>query len=405
MPSATSDPIAVFEDYAELSEAIQRRVIEIDNRPERRKRLRLFPTREAANCLGISDSYLRRLVLEDDAIPQGVDTGNGRKAFDLETIQTIRTILHQRTGDPRYRPGRDRDNGDALQVITFSNFKGGAAKTTTAVHLAQYLVLRGYRVLLVDLDSQASATGMFGFVPDEEFEEEDTLYAFMRGDVTSMEPLVRRTYWPGLDLLPANLGLYRVEFELPVRQLNERNFRFWRLLADGLDTIEDQYDVVVCDCPPSLGYLSINALFASTGLIVPAPPSMLDFSSTGRFFRMMADTLADIAEFEQQPAKALDFVRILVAKYNNNDRNHQRIAAWMVANYEERLLQNRMVVTTALDMAGNTKRTLYELEEIGHRRTYERAIEHLDAVNAEIETLIRSSWSEPQRPGRRDRAA
>jgi chromosome partitioning protein len=388
----TQNLVSLFEEYAMLAEAVQRRIIEIDNKPEQKKRLRLFPTREAADLLGISDSYLRRLVLDDAELPQGEALGPSRRGFRLDEINAIRGSLLARTGDARYRVGRDAAAGDRLQVLALCNFKGGAAKTTTAVHLSQYLALRGYRVLLIDLDSQASATGLFGFHPDEDLAETDTLYGFMGSNGRALCDLTRPTYISGLDLLPANLGLYRVEFELPVRQMKEANFRFWRLLGDGLATVDDRYDVIVCDCPPSLGYLTINALYAATGLIVPAPPSMLDFASTGRFFRMMADTLADIEAFEGGPPKSLDFVRILLTKVHTTDRNQQRIAAWMTATFGDRLLDARMAHTTALDQAGNVKRTLYELEPGSGRKAQERGIDFLDRVNAEIEALILAQW-------------
>jgi chromosome partitioning protein len=143
---------------------------------------------------------------------------------------------------------------------------------------------------------------MFGHVPDEEFDRMDTLYRlFTINDadrINSLQSLVRPTYWDGLDLIPANLGLYSTEFELPVRQVRQRELRFWRVLNDALPSIDDEYDVVICDCPPSLSYLSINAVMAANFLLVPIPPSMLDFSSAGRFFRMVYETLWTLAQAE-----------------------------------------------------------------------------------------------------------
>ena len=372
---------ASFSDFADACEAIQRRVIEVDNRPSRRKRLRPLGLREAAGLLGLDEAELRRRLTPAEA---GAASPL-RREVGLGELNALRRTLAGGAG-PGRRPG------DPLQVVSLANFKGGVAKTTTAVHLAQYLALHGYRVLLVDLDSQASATALFGHSPDEEFGEGDTLCAWLRGEVASLVPLLRATYWDGLDLLPANLGLYRAEFELPARQMRERAFRFWRLLRDGLATVDERYDVVVCDCPPSLGYLSINALFASTGLIVPVPPSMPDFASTGRFFRMMADTLETIAGFDALPSSGLAFVRVLLAKFSTADRNHRRMAAWLEGNFAERLLRNRMALTTALDFAGNLKRTLYEVEPTPERRAHARALGFMNAVNGEIEDLIQAQW-------------
>lgn len=381
---------AGFGEFADACDAIQQRIIEVDNRPGRRKRLRPFGLRESAGLLGLDEGRLRRLLAEHPDLPQGREPSRGRRVFELTEINLLRRQLRQ--GRRATAPITGRGPGDRLQVVSFANFKGGVAKTTTAVHLAQYLALRGYRVLLVDLDSQASATSAFGFLPDEEFGEGDTLCAWLRAEVASLRPLLRQTYWDGLDLLPANLGLYRAEFELPARQLREKELRFWRLLEQGLATVDELYDVVVCDCPPSLGYLSINALFASTGLIVPVPPSMPDFASTGRFFRMMADTLETIAEFDAAPRAPLAFVRVLLAKFNTADRNHRRMASWMEGNFAGQLLTGRMALTTALDFAGNLKRTLYELEPSPERRAHARGLAFMNEVNREIEDLIQAQW-------------
>ncbi|HEX2524777.1 MAG TPA: plasmid partitioning protein RepA [Geminicoccus sp.] len=388
--STFDDLVTLFDEHASMADAVQQRIIEIDNKPERTKTFRKLPTREAAELLGISDSYLRRLVLDEPDLPKGESVGTARRVFAVDEVHRIREWLASRNEDARYRPARRGE--EALRVVTVCNFKGGAAKTTTAVHLAQYLALHGWRVLLVDLDSQASATGMFGISADEEVGETETFYGYVRGDVDQLSACIRKTYLPGLDLLPANLALYRVEFELPVRQIKERTFRFWTLLRSGLESVQKDYDVVVCDCPPSLGYLTINALFASNGLIIPVPPSMLDFASTGRFFRMLGDTLADIRSFDPKSPPLLSFVRVLISRFQPNDKNQQRIAAWMTSTFADGLMDARMVHTTALDQAGNVKRTLYELDPREGRRVLDRALEHLNGVNAEIRTLIEKSW-------------
>jgi chromosome partitioning protein len=393
--------LQIFLDHADGCDEIQRKIIEIQSYPDQHKKLRLIPTPEAARLLRISESHLRGLVRQD-GFPQGtIVGGNNRRAFTLGEVNEIRRLLFASTRDRRYRIGRDPERGEKLAVVTVANFKGGAAKTTHSVHLAQYLALQGYRVLLIDLDSQASATSMFGYVPDEEFERLDTLYRLFTLDeearTASLCDLVRPTYWDGLDLVPGNLGLYTTEFELPVRQMRQRELRFWRVLADALPSIDDRYDIVICDCPPSLSYLSINAVMAANFLLVPIPPSMLDFSSAGRFFRMVYETLATLAQAEGGRVKTFDAVRLLVSKYAIADANQSQLVKWMSSVFADTLLENRMALTTGLDNAGNLKQSYYELESADmNRRTYERGLEYLNSVNAEIERVIWGIWQRLQ---------
>ncbi|MEA1653129.1 plasmid partitioning protein RepA [Nitrospirillum sp. BR 11164] len=404
---ASGDPLQIFLDHSEGCDAIQRKIIEVQAYPGHAKSLRLFPTSEAARLIRISESHLRAL-LKNEQFPQGtVIGGNNRRGFTLAEVNQIRRQLFQQTGDVRYRVGRDREAGEKLSVITVANFKGGAAKTTHSVHLAQYLALQGYRVLMIDLDSQASATSLFGFVPDEQFDRLDTLYRLFTLDdsqrINDLRPLVQKTYWDGLDVIPANLGLYSTEFEVPVRQMRQRELRFWRILQDALPSIDQDYDIIVCDCPPSLSYLSINAVMAANFLLIPIPPSMLDFSSAGRFFRMVYETLSTLAQAEGGRVKTFDAVRLLVSKYQTADGNQSQLVKWMGSIFADTLLENRMALTTGLDSAGNLKQSYYELEASDvNRRTYERGLEYLNNVNAEIERVIWDIWKRtPAREGTR----
>jgi chromosome partitioning protein len=367
------DPIDLFRLYANTCETIQRRIIEVDNEPEHRKTLRGFGLREVTRFLDTDESTLR-------AIPVAASLFQPGGRLSIAAIADVRAQL-----PPEGRSCRPPQRKPC--ILTIANFKGGAGKSTTAVHLAQYLALRGRRVLLMDLDSQATATAAFGFSPDANFDPEQTLWSFMRGDREAIEPLITATHWHGLDLVPANLGLYQLEFELPARQVRNRHFEFWSILKRGLVPIAHAYDVVLCDCPPSLGYLSLNAVYAATAMLVPCPPSMADFASTGRFFAMVADTMAAIREAEGTTSHHLDVIRLLITRFSPSDRNQQTLSEFLEASFPGKVLQNRMAQTTALDLAGNVKRSLYELDPVTGR-TLERALEYMNAVNHEIENLL-----------------
>ncbi|MBV8522817.1 MAG: plasmid partitioning protein RepA [Acetobacteraceae bacterium] len=376
---------------ADVCQITQQKIVALDNAPEDRKRLRQFPTVEAAQLLGVSESYLRQITKEGAEFGCGTVIGNNyRRTFTLKELHWILDGLYEKTRDERYR--RQRARTEKLQVIAVANFKGGAAKTTTAIHLSQYLALRGYRALVVDLDSQASLTSLFGLQADTDVQPEETLYPVFRGEADSLAGCIRRTYWPRLDLVPANLSLSQAEFELPVRAQRERNFAFWLVLREAIQKSTMDYDVVILDCPPSLGFMSINAIFAATGVIVPVPPSMIDFVSTGQFFRMCSQVLDQVEEIDPD-TKEVDFFRILVAKHNVTDQNQKQIVHLMAANFGDMLLQNPMAVTTALDGAGLRKRTYYEIDDqVGARQSYMRGLAYLNAVNAEIEGLMLKTW-------------
>jgi len=131
--------------------------------PESRKTLRKFHPAEVSELTGISVSNIRTRHQDGD-FPDVETDGRGRRLYSAEEIDQIRHVMARtvRNGET-YLPGRRE--GDGLQVISIVNFKGGSSKTTTAIHLAQRYALRGYRVLAVDMDPQASLTTMFGYRP------------------------------------------------------------------------------------------------------------------------------------------------------------------------------------------------------------------------------------------------
>src|SRR5215217_7502479 len=180
--------------------------------PEARKQLRRFTSGEAARLIGVTDSYLRHLALGGEG-PEPEKNAAGRRAYSLEQIHEIRRVLAK--AKPAYLP--TRDGPDRLQIIAVTNFKGGSGKTTTAAHLAQYFALRGYRVLAVDLDPQASLSALFGFQPEFDVGDGETLYGAIRYDEAQrpLSEVIRPTYFAGIDLVPANIELMDFEHDTP----------------------------------------------------------------------------------------------------------------------------------------------------------------------------------------------
>ncbi|MEM7567549.1 MAG: plasmid partitioning protein RepA [Pseudomonadota bacterium] len=362
--------------------------------PGETKTLRPFTSAETARLLGVSDSYLRHLARAGEG-PAPATAANGRRVYTLEQIHALRAHLAAkgegkggRVALPRRRPG------DHLQVLAVTNFKGGSGKTTTSAHLAQHLALRGYRTLAVDLDPQASLTSLFGCQPEADLEPGQTVYGAIRyDDPKPLASLVRPTYMAGLDLVPGHLELHEFEHDTP-RVLARREAAgapFYARLAGALQSVEADYDVVVLDCPPQLGFLTLGALCAATGVLVTVHPQMLDIASMSQFLAMTSELMGVV---EEAGAKVeLDFLRYVVTRHEPSDGPQAQVVGFLRGLFGDRVLTHTMLKSTAMADAGLTKQTLYETGRDGMTRsTYERAIDSLEAVNGEIEGLVRRAW-------------
>lgn len=359
--------------------------------PEAKKTLRRFSSGEAARLIGVTDSYLRHLAASGEG-PEVDKTAQGRLSYSLEQVHAVRSYLAK--AKPGYK--RNRNPGEHLQTIAVTNFKGGSGKTTTAAHLAQFFALRGYRILAVDLDPQASMSALFGYQPEFDVADNQTLYGAIRYDEqqTALSEIIRPTYFAGLDLVPGNLELHEFEHATPKMLAapdREPGDLFFSRVADALASIEANYDVVVIDCPPQLGFLTLSALCAATSVLITVHPQMLDLASMNQFLAMAADLLSVVREHGGN--LQYDWIRYLVTRYEPNDGPQAQIVAFMRSLFGERVLTAMMVKSTAVSDAGLSKQTIYEATRDPQRRqSYDRAIEAMDDVNREIEGLVREAW-------------
>lgn len=146
------------------------------------------------------------------------------------------------------------------RIIAMCNQKGGVGKTTTTINLGSALAEYGRRVLIVDFDPQGAASVGLGI---NTLEMEDTIYTLLMNSKADVQATVCRTNVEGLDIIPANIDLSAAEVQLVNEVARES------ALARVLRHLEDQYDVILIDCQPSLGLLAVNALTAAHGVIVP----------------------------------------------------------------------------------------------------------------------------------------
>ena len=370
-------------DAAELSKRLRAQQLR-DFPPAAEKTIRRFSPAEAARMIGIHEGYLRQIVSEGKGPPA---SPNGRRTYSIHDIELLRTDLDAAgKGTRRYVPWRRE--GERVQVISVMNFKGGSGKTTTSAHLGQFLALRGYRVLAIDLDPQASLSALFGHQPELDVGENETIYGAIRYDDRrrEMPEIVRGTYIPNLHVIPGQLELMEFEHETPKALMTRASgdSLFFARIGQALAQVTEAYDVVIIDCPPQLGFLTLSALCAATAVLITVHPQMLDVMSMSQFLNMTGSLLDVVAG--AGGTTEYDWMRYLVTRYEPSDGPQTTMVGLMRSIFGSRVLTHPMVKSTAIADAGLTKQTLYEVERQQFTRgTYDRAIEALDLVNGEIE--------------------
>ncbi|WP_158971138.1 AAA family ATPase [Chachezhania sediminis] len=404
--------------------------------PDGQKRLRKFSTWEVCRYLiPVAPAHLRRVLKAHPDLPQGTGDG-GSKWFTLEEVMQLRDhFATEGAANREYRAWRPE--GLPAKVVAVANFKGGVGKTSTAAHLAMSAALDGYRVLVVDLDSQGSMTSIMGGKVEDEWQTAFPLLArdFARhleaenrvrvaaGDpaipfdetlteALAVEPasLIQPTHWPNIDLIGAQLNLYWSEFQVPVWRMQARSWPLWDSLSNALNDggLLDRYDVIFLDTPPALGYLTINALAAADILLVPLGASFLEFDSTGRFFDMIYSTFASIEEGENRMRRQdglpemrfeWDAVRAIITRFDAAQQSD--LANVIQAYFGDFMTTYRQEVTAMVGQAGEQVSGIYETDYRDFNRdTYVRGRETFDRTWAEVKTLILGTWWRDQQMGK-----
>jgi chromosome partitioning protein len=237
-------------------------------------------------------------------------------------------------------------------------------------------------------------SALYGFQP--EIDQNPSFYEALRYDDAKkpITDVILPTNFPSLDIIPANLDLQEYEYDTPLALQNRSDSegrRFFVRAAKALNQVDDKYDIVVIDCPPQLGYLTLTALSAATSVLITVHPQMLDLMSMSQFLIMMGGILTTVRGAGANIQ--LDWYRYLITRYEPSDIPQQQMLGFMQSMLAGFILENPMLKSTAISDAGLTKQTLYEVERSAFTRsTYERAMESLDAVNGEITSLVHRAW-------------
>lgn len=404
--------------------------------PESRKTLRPFSIWEITEFMfGVPADSLRKKLSDDPALPQGVILNEeGRQRwFTLEEINTLRRKL-------RFR-GRqllpERPAGRALRVA-ISNFKGGVGKSVVAQHFANAVALDGYRVLVIDFDPQATVTHAMGLT---EVDEENTVWGVMCRDLCREADRIAATYedpaecpypssdelpaeiravgakraqdfiqptcWPTIDIIPSCANAAFVEFASAQYRALHKLWTFFLCVDRYLNELpEDQYDVIIFDCPPAIGYQSLNATFAADVLYIPTGPGYWEYDSTTSFLGQLGDALADISDgFEgiaaadgRAATKTFAALRILMTRFESGNALHQSMYDAYLKLFGEEVCRSPIELSRAVEQSGRFQMSVYEQDyRQMTRETWKRSRLSFDLAYQEFKSVILNAWKDRNR--------
>ncbi|MBO9448163.1 AAA family ATPase [Ruegeria sp. R14_0] len=398
--------------------------------PADEKVLRPFSIWEISQFMfDVPADTLRKKLSEDPSLPQGATEDDGRQRwFSLAEINELRRRL-------RFR-GKSllpqRPAGRAMRVAV-SNFKGGVGKTVVAQHLANAAALDGYRVLVVDFDPQATLTHSMGLaevrewntvwgimcrdlcreanrIADEYDDPADCPYPTadeLPEDVQSIgaqrvQDFIQKTSWSTIDIIPSCANAAFVEFASAQYRSIHKAWSFFGCVARYLDELpDDQYDLIVFDCPPAIGYQSLNAAFAADILYIPSGPGYWEYDSTTSYLGQLGDALEDITSgFERiaQDAgitlpKRFDDIRVLMTRFEASNSLHVAMMDAFKNVFGADVCQNPIEMTRAVEQSGRFQMSVYEQDYRQMTRdTWKRARQSFDNAYSEFKDVVLRAW-------------
>ncbi|WP_370303148.1 AAA family ATPase [Pseudooceanicola sp.] len=401
--------------------------------PEMEKTLRRFSSWEVSELIfRVNQSTFRGKLAADPSLPVGEVEPDGRQRwFSLEEINALRRKL--KINRKSLMPPRPA--GKRAVRAAIANFKGGAGKSTVALHFAHAAALDGYRVLVVDFDPQATLSHSMGLT---DVSEEHTVWGIMARDLIRetermntgpvgaetgaalprrhlpasitglglgelrLADFIRPTSWPTIDAIPSCANAAFVEFaSAQYRHLNP-DWSFFAAVSRYLDQIpDDSYDLILFDCPPAIGYQSMNAVFAADVLYIPSGPGYWEYDSTTSFIGQLSEALEDLsAGFDATlPTgkvtlpKAFCDIRFLLTRFEPGNDLHRAMFDAFRKVFGDRVAANPVEMTRAVEQSGRFLSSVYEMDyREMTRETWRRARSTFDNAYQEFRDVVISAW-------------
>ena len=325
-----------------------------------------YSGRRFAEVLGLTSRELAQAE-ESGAVHSTVAPGPGAAQKTLYSVDDLAAAREKLGRVPPRRPMRKQ---------LFLNFKGGTGKTSVSSSYAFRLAEMGYRVLVIDLDSQGHASKCLGVSGEE---AESTLFdAIIKK--TPLAKVIVKTGMPGLDLVPSNLTMSTIDLSL--MPLAAREFR----LRNVLKEVEGAYDFAVLDAPPSFGLLNLNALMAAHDLFVPVLADFLSFHG----LKLLFETVQGL---EEDLEHVLDHIFIVINAYNATYKIAKEAKEALEKHYPDFLLKQVIRQCTKFAQASSEGVPIFAYDAESKGATDIQAV--LDEVQGRIGEWGKLKLAEP----------
>ena len=250
-----------------------------------------------------------------------------------------------------------------MKTLIFTNQKGGCGKTTSALSVGAGLYRHGYKVLLVDIDSQGNLSTASGARPDE---DDPTIYEVLTGRATAADAI--KTTPGGYDILPSDARLIGADIELAT--VARRDY----LLKDALETVRRKYDYAIIDSGPNLSVLTLMGLTAANGVIMVLASNYLALDGVAQ----LRNTI-EVVKRRLNPK--LTITGILLTFYNSRIKSNKRTEDQVNEGFPGKVFEAKITLSDALADAPGTGRDIFEYRPRGKAKN---AIEQYTALTEEI---------------------
>lgn len=316
----------------------------------------------------------------------------------IDEVYAVRDALPDSTILKKTQKKFIRNANQKCQILNVQNQKGGVGKTTYSVNLGTGLATEyheEFRVCLIDMDGQSTLSS---FQPSVNGEERTTLGELIQVDpehpdyVSIIKSAVSDTTIPNLKIIPADQIDRSVETIFHEQVLIGAISKPYTRLASIISAIEDDFDIIIIDTPPSLGYASINAYYASTSVIFPVGTTDQDTDATLQYFSYIPSVFTKLIV---DGHKGYDFINILISNNEDNSNSSLTILQELQSYFGKWLFAHKFNRSEAVRVCSSNKNSVFDLSPSsydGHKRTFVTAQTNAKALLGEVMRNLRTVW-------------